>query len=1468
MIFKNLLLATVLFVLLFSSFLKVKGQAPPTTIVPCMKTNNLDLNSGYNHELNAWYGKNAVDEYWGLVSAQGVSVPRCATVWGAWTLGGSDWGPMTNCRALSVVTDGGGVDPEINATTIACNLKNGKDMFTFRRSFWVDIPTGTTIPATLNLKVVCDDRLNNVILNTPLGITSGSCATTTTNVTVPITLKSGRNDLDLDVLNRQLSLSTGTSPMQIKVEASIVTTQTVPPLVKNYYYKPNLGGCGSQMTYMQYPKFKGHCIPPPGSSGPVTITNYNPAYTYSISSGSISSAGVFTGTLGSTYTITVTDATSCSITSSIKIIPNNIVVNILAASPTTCITPGTMTTKMWTVTGGTSPYTSYCPTALFLSSNPLDLPVGTHTVTVTDAKQCDGKASVSIGNLFSINNTATPPCANPGKITPVNSPSAIAGGIAYKINSGAYTTTLPLNIGTAGAGIYTITAKDIYGCTATNTIQMFPNPVVSASYSNSCPPTFTATPLGLSSYTWTGVPFSSATTNPYTPTMNTNYAGLINSVYTVTATDIKGCVGSSTKIFTANPFCCGVYSQCYPSNNPQYYYGDVWNQTTAIKFSTIAPFSNNSTADLLAAFGNPVGNIITTNAVVVFDGTMPINQSVTFKNCPNLLFTQTAQMMVSGNSTLTFDNCVLRSQCHSYPGWGGIGAYYVGNKIVIKNNTIIKDMRDGVTVAYGAGIDCSYSSFLNNNIGIQILYAPLGYNYINGNCKILNTLFSGEYNYTYPNCPGVGTGEIGIKVTQSQEVQIGLFNNGQNMNTFKSLRCGIYIWSNFPTQTERYYVYDNQFEDIFGSTSTSNYWGSGVHATCTTPNILKHTLFVRNSGENSNMTPKFINCSKAIVTNNTSAHVLDVRTQDCPYGFMLENANNQLFNIRRNLISNATVGMQFNGNTYKSSYVGENNEIHLNPLAGNPSGINVKYVLPTAFSGIKIENNYITISSNAGIGISLMNTNLNTLLYKNTVDNFNTTPSPVNNGNVNFGVSGIPIAAHYLISQCNNSRIIENRSNGSNALLTGGVNNIEGMRIDNSKNCEFSCNRFNKTRIGTMVTGNCTGTNFRGNKFTMHGNGLRFQDLGAGASMDNIGGLFQDNNNQFTSSSLFTAPFNTTLFRFATTPTPFAIFTNASITSSSTTAGANYNILGTSGTPYNGCLATSSFMSMIPDNNGGIFTETDAVAIAEESGQYADFSEVGKWIEDGKLYCDLADGDLNMANNPTLTNFYAAQNATFRDELYHVDKLIEGLSDSVAYEDTTITFAERVMPIRTYNNAIVSTNELEANEQYINDIYLTWLEGGIASIDTTDSVKVALLAMSCPLQQGTAVYKARLIYASYDPSINFDDIAICQSTVANKGGISQGESIDMNLLANVMENEITVYPNPATDEVTIDYVLHENSKGKITLFDIVGRARMTLDLSATQNRIKVNVGNLEKGIYIYKYIVDNKIIQTDKLTIE
>lgn len=50
--------------------------------------------------------------------------------------------------------------------------------------------------------------------------------------------------------------------------------------------------------------------------------------------------------------------------------------------------------------------------------------------------------------------------------------------------------------------------------------------------------------------------------------------------------------------------------------------------------------------------------------------------------------------------------------------------------------------------------------------------------------------------------------------------------------------------------------------------------------------------------------------------------------------------------------------------------------------------------------------------------------------------------------------------------------------------------------------------------------------------------------------------------------------------------------------------------------------------------------------------------------------------------------------------------------------------------------------------------------------DKLNSIEVAqleALAKSCPAIEGLAVYKARVLYATYEPALEYSDFAICNA---------------------------------------------------------------------------------------------------------
>jgi len=75
------------------------------------------------------------------------------------------------------------------------------------------------------------------------------------------------------------------------------------------------------------------------------------------------------------------------------------------------------------------------------------------------------------------------------------------------------------------------------------------------------------------------------------------------------------------------------------------------------------------------------------------------------------------------------------------------------------------------------------------------------------------------------------------------------------------------------------------------------------------------------------------------------------------------------------------------------------------------------------------------------------------------------------------------------------------------------------------------------------------------------------------------------------------------------------------------------------------------------------------------------------------------------------------------------------------------------------------------------------------------------------------------------------------------------------------------YPNPATDFVSFDYNFNSNAKAGIKIHNMLGSEVMFIELTNSNNSITVPVGSLMEGVYFWSFIVDNKIIKTERLVI-
>ena len=76
-----------------------------------------------------------------------------------------------------------------------------------------------------------------------------------------------------------------------------------------------------------------------------------------------------------------------------------------------------------------------------------------------------------------------------------------------------------------------------------------------------------------------------------------------------------------------------------------------------------------------------------------------------------------------------------------------------------------------------------------------------------------------------------------------------------------------------------------------------------------------------------------------------------------------------------------------------------------------------------------------------------------------------------------------------------------------------------------------------------------------------------------------------------------------------------------------------------------------------------------------------------------------------------------------------------------------------------------------------------------------------------------------------------------------------------------------LYPNPTANNATLEYSLNANEIGKLELYNIAGSKVASCDLAQDKTQLQFTTEQLQAGIYLYRIIINNKIVETQKLVI-
>ena len=293
----------------------------------------------------------------------------------------------------------------------------------------------------------------------------------------------------------------------------------------------------------------------PNGTATATVTGGTTAYAYHWSNAATTAS--LTGLAAATYTLTVTDAHSCTASSS-AVISSSASLNLTTTPSAGNCSGGATGGASVTVNGGTAPFTYHwnngTTTAAIANVSP-----GTYLVTVTDNGGCSGTASavVTTSAALTLSASATSiACFNANNGAASVSVTSGTSPYQYAWNTGATTTALT----NLTAGTYYVTVTDAHSCTTIDSVTVT-QPGAITIFVSSVQPTCSGLNNGSATVTATG-----GTAN-YTYVWSTNASGTgINNLapgnYSVTLTDANHCTSqASFTITNPVPVSAAVVSQ-------------------------------------------------------------------------------------------------------------------------------------------------------------------------------------------------------------------------------------------------------------------------------------------------------------------------------------------------------------------------------------------------------------------------------------------------------------------------------------------------------------------------------------------------------------------------------------------------------------------------------------------------------------------------------------------------------------------------------------------------------------------------------------------------------------------------------------------------------------------------------------------------------------------------------------------
>ncbi len=448
------------------------------------------------------------------------------------------------------------------------------------------------------------------------------------------------------------------------------------------------GGCITTQTIV-VPSLNGPAIVASQTSGTCGLSNGtisavgsggSGALTYSINGVSYQSSGVFTGLASGTYSVSVKDATGCINATSVTV-GNTGAPTVTAVSTASACGSGNGTITV-NASGGTAPLQYSINGTVFQSSNLFTgLAPGTYTVRTGDAGACITNTSVTVSAVPAptvTGYTISATCNNSNGAIIANGGSGVTP-YQYSING---TTFQSINQFTGlAAGSYTITIKDVNGCTNTSGISVgnlqapSQNLAFTAATCLNSNGTITSTATG-------GTPPYQYSLNGTTYQVANLFSGLAAGNYTVYVKDNNGCIHTKGIQITA-------------PNMPQTLTATITNSSCGLSNGSLVAAATGGIAPLQYSLNGTVFQA-STSFTLVAAGTYPLTVRDANQCMRTLNVTVANQAGPNISTSSTLSSCFANDGTITATGAGGTGALqYSKNGVTYQSSPVFTNLAPG-----------------------------------------------------------------------------------------------------------------------------------------------------------------------------------------------------------------------------------------------------------------------------------------------------------------------------------------------------------------------------------------------------------------------------------------------------------------------------------------------------------------------------------------------------------------------------------------------------------------------------------------------------------------------------------------------------------------------------------------------------------------------------------------------------